>query len=932
MNRAKPFLLLLTLLFTATSFTIAQGNPADIKEGFFINPKISSHGVIVTDDFESSLYIIKDGTHKRLFSAPGCGRFFTLSPDKNIIGFKFIDSETGLQAPAIFDLEKNKLVKLHKPVQNAGQVTFTNNGSISYTIENTLYVKGNKTVSYNLEKYSNWTPISPDGKFVIYKNDDDQLCKYELATGKSFEFTDSKNGYCNVQISPDSKRLVFNSIDAKVFTYNFESSEIKYIDEGEEPKWSPDGKKFSYYKRTIDFNEFKTTNSDIFEYDYENQILTNITNTPNIIEVNSSYIDQDQILYCNFSDDEITSKRINSLQKGTSNILYKLGSAIKPVIFYKNDEKKLAKNTTSDLDRWVHVHQVFDTRQYGTWTNFPGGKHQGYRCCGATSAMEVLASYKILPSWPMTTYSHTSNYGQYISDEFTFENYTFKNFSYRKEIGFKTGMHGYMWSNGSPSSRTVSFMQKFGVSASHSDYPSWSKITKEFENGYPYILCTTALTDAHIVMGIAQYGSGHTLYCNDPYGDKNAGSYGGIRNGKNAVYDWSDANTGHQKISPVVWGVTARFSPNLNLVESAPANSSTDLGCNANIVLFFDSPINPSSIFGNIKLVDAFENEIETEIDFTAFQYKKIILNPVNDLDYNTNYKVIVKKGITDVYSGTMLADTIITFKTADKISVFGVDVDNFEIPERYQLALSGAENNDSVFIYTDEEKVVGDYSGKLSYNFTSTSNGYYRLMDKEEFSLGANADSSFGIWISGDANKHTLELWFTYENGQLVNGFSSVIDWSGWKFLEVKLSDIADGDTLTFNSIAIRQNSSARKDGSIYFDGAVRFKTGEIVTDIHNGLNNLPNRFSLEQNYPNPFNPSTVISYQLPESGNVTLKIYNMLGEEIKTLAAGNKTVGKHHINFDASNLPSGVYIYRLRVHSQNGFYSESKKMMLVK
>jgi len=88
------------------------------------------------------------------------------------------------------------------------------------------------------------------------------------------------------------------------------------------------------------------------------------------------------------------------------------------------------------------------------------------------------------------------------------------------------------------------------------------------------------------------------------------------------------------------------------------------------------------------------------------------------------------------------------------------------------------------------------------------------------------------------------------------------------------------------------------------------------------------PNEFKLNQNYPNPFNPSTTIKFALPENSNVTLTVYNMLGEKVKDLFAGEMISGYHQINFDAANLPSGVYAYRLYA----GNYNSSKKMLLMK
>ncbi len=89
-----------------------------------------------------------------------------------------------------------------------------------------------------------------------------------------------------------------------------------------------------------------------------------------------------------------------------------------------------------------------------------------------------------------------------------------------------------------------------------------------------------------------------------------------------------------------------------------------------------------------------------------------------------------------------------------------------------------------------------------------------------------------------------------------------------------------------------------------------------------------LPTGFALSQNYPNPFNPSTKLSYNIAHSGLVTLKVYDVRGTEIETLVNEEKPAGTYEINWNAANLPSGVYFYRL----QAGSFVDTKKMILLK
>lgn len=88
------------------------------------------------------------------------------------------------------------------------------------------------------------------------------------------------------------------------------------------------------------------------------------------------------------------------------------------------------------------------------------------------------------------------------------------------------------------------------------------------------------------------------------------------------------------------------------------------------------------------------------------------------------------------------------------------------------------------------------------------------------------------------------------------------------------------------------------------------------------------PAIYALEQNYPNPFNPVTVIKYSIPVDGQVNLIVYNMLGEKVATLVNQVQKAGRHEINFDASQLSSGVYFYKIEA----GSFSSVKKMMLLK
>jgi photosystem II stability/assembly factor-like uncharacterized protein len=105
-------------------------------------------------------------------------------------------------------------------------------------------------------------------------------------------------------------------------------------------------------------------------------------------------------------------------------------------------------------------------------------------------------------------------------------------------------------------------------------------------------------------------------------------------------------------------------------------------------------------------------------------------------------------------------------------------------------------------------------------------------------------------------------------------------------------------------------------------------FPVAPFVTGLISTNSGIPDEYKLKQNYPNPFNPNTTINYEIPQAGLVSIKVYDVLGQEIATLVNEEKQSGKYEISFNAVGLASGVYIYRMKVNN----FIESKKMILLR
>jgi hypothetical protein len=111
------------------------------------------------------------------------------------------------------------------------------------------------------------------------------------------------------------------------------------------------------------------------------------------------------------------------------------------------------------------------------------------------------------------------------------------------------------------------------------------------------------------------------------------------------------------------------------------------------------------------------------------------------------------------------------------------------------------------------------------------------------------------------------------------------------------------------------------------------------VISSVHGSPTvggGIPDHFALQQNYPNPFNPSTTIEYQIPADAVVDIGVYNILGQEVRSLAEGFQSAGYYRVVFNATTLPSGVYFYRLDAHSvsggKEGTFQQTKKLVLLK
>ena len=199
----------------------------------------------------------------------------------------------------------------------------------------------------------------------------------------------------------------------------------------------------------------------------------------------------------------------------------------------------------------------------------------------------------------------------------------------------------------------------------------------------------------------------------------------------------------------------------------------------------------------------------------------------------------------------------------------------------------------------------------------------------------------SFNGWVVGDNGTilHTTDsgtTWFSQTSGT-INRLNSIYFTDadrGWAVGD-HILQTSDGGTTWLNQL-----SGAWWLSDVHFNDAnTGWTVGHIGIILHttNGgvtfveeakINDVPTEFLLSQNYPNPFNPSTKIKYSIPQTSEVQIKVFDVLGNEIEILVKEEKPAGTYEVTWYAVNLPSGVYLYQLKA----GSYIETKKMLLLK
>ncbi len=249
------------------------------------------------------------------------------------------------------------------------------------------------------------------------------------------------------------------------------------------------------------------------------------------------------------------------------------------------------------------------------------------------------------------------------------------------------------------------------------------------------------------------------------------------------------------------------------------------------------------------------------------------------------------------------------------KVAQLGQSVNDVKVIKPYVFAGTGVagvfrtSNSGQTWIHSTQSFPVVTMAVIDTFLFAGTDNGAYRSTDYGQHWTSIDLSGSF---------IHKLVPYKSYLFACTSQGlYFSTDKGDTWENKSSQLNPDIESILILDSTIL----AGAR-------NGIWARQLSQIVTKVEEGKDIMVNNFTLEQNYPNPFNPGTTISYSIPSSSLVQIKIFNVLGQEISMLVNEEKPTGTYEVNFNASNLPSGVYLYKL----QAGNYIETKKMILIK
>jgi len=388
------------------------------------------------------------------------------------------------------------------------------------------------------------------------------------------------------------------------------------------------------------------------------------------------------------------------------------------------------------------------------------------------------------------------------------------------------------------------------------------------------------------------------------------------------------------------------------IIEFYPVKNDTEIFVNDILRIEFNKRIDPSTITSpKILLMSDLSRRTWVFTHYDELDGHGILsLIPATPMDANIGYMTTVVNSIKDLQGNLMDDHFQWPFRTLTReLTIYPIE--DFEtVAETGLTPLNwGIQSNaQSADLQLSQELYShGSNSSRLNYQFSAVSESLTVRVNHASDSVWVKPGSYVSANICGDNSGNQLRFLFEDMEGMEASS-PIVVDWIGWKNVRIDLAneDVKpwgtenpgngklDSSDVFFIGFALKSNGASG--GQIYFDNIEQLfipSPTSIAAENENGTQ--PLQFELYPNYPNPFNPETTIAYDIPSGINsiVTLKIYDIMGREIRTLVHELHSAGFYQVQWNGrdntgTNVSSGVYFYRLTADK----FSKTNKILLIR
>lgn len=622
-NRFSSFLkkLMCSAFLTVSLLGTSQEviNTYEIADmGYLRAPMESNSGIVLSNNRYSEIYLLRNNQLTTLVKSRGCGLYTQMSKDKSLIGFKSINDQD-LQAPAILDIATGKVTLLEDYCHQCGQVSFSNDGTMAYTMGNTLVIrKGDSRKTFDLGFYTNIANISPDGSQVAYSNIDGRMFIINLTTG-NIELIGVQDGYNGVW-SPDGSKLAIHTTIGTISVLNRVDGKIHDLGNGLSASWANNSNELIY--TTIDgYDEMRILGKSVQKVNFDGTNRMTLVATSDNMPTDAILTADNRLLIPYATGEKrglamrmmpSTGITTMSAENATETEIFaieddalfgaRLGDICADPNFRPATLKPTDGITTKAFEQKIgaldieYLSQIYDSPAVNSCT-----KH-GYVTCAPTSACMYLGYYGLLNKKATTNrYDGSTKYYAYpISSVYTNQagTYTFNLTAYGNGCSNVPGAYGYMWNGSySPRDRFPDFMKLNGCTSAEMQWSassSWTKFKSESAAGRPTLLCIALESSGHLILGFAtnckyRTATGFTqqtgsFVCHDPYGDDND-TYWADNDGQHSTYDWVGYNNGQANIGTFYYSCTANpgvaVTPKLTCTP-ASIELSGEVGSTAN--------------------------------------------------------------------------------------------------------------------------------------------------------------------------------------------------------------------------------------------------------------------------------------------------------------------------------------------------------------